>query len=162
MLPPATVEKSKLARPEAEGPAVDAAQKSSSRAMPDALFLRRHSRLLRVASILEADGTTDPETLARELGIGRRTLYRDLDLLRRAGVKLEYCREERRYRLDSLYMRLALGLTQDEAASILRWSARRAKRRAGQPVGPLDRALSKIGRILTDGLKASKQEEHPT
>src|SRR5436190_18774669 len=91
--------------------------KAKHGSMPAVSFVRRHSRLVRVAKMLDADCTTAPELIARELKIGRRTLYRDLALLRRAGVRLVYCREEGRYRLDTLYMRLALGLTKKEAAA---------------------------------------------
>lgn len=126
--------------------------------MPAASFLRRHSRLLRMAELIDADSTTEPDDIARKLGIGRRTLYRDLDLLRRAGIRLVFCREENRYRLDSLYMRLAMGLTQKEAAAFLKWSSRRAKR-AQEPPRPFDRALQKISRILSDELNAVRKPE---
>lgn len=127
------------------------APKQKRASMSKGAFVRRHSRLLRVAGMLDADCSTEPDILARQLGIGRRTLYRDLALLRRAGIRLVYCREERRYRLDSLYMRLATELTKKEATAFIKWSAHRA-RHADDPLQPLERALAKIERILFDGL----------
>ena len=126
--------------------------------MPESLFVRRHSRLLRVAGLLDADSTTEPQLLAKQLGIGRRTLYRDLALLRRAGVRLVYCREEQRYRVDSLYMRLSMRLTQKEAEAFVKWSTRRA-RRISEPARPLNRAMEKISRILFDDLNGVRKFE---
>lgn len=128
-----------------------AAQKQKNASMPTRLLERRQSRLQRVAVLLDADCSTEPDVLAQELGIGRRTLYRDLALLRRAGVRLAYCREERRYRLNSLYMRLATELTKKEATAFISWASQRVKN-AKEPLQPLDRALAKIGRVLVDRL----------
>lgn len=126
--------------------------------MPAATFIRRHSRLLRVARMLDDDCTTEPEILARRLGIGRRTLYRDLALLRRAGVRLVYCRDERRYRLDSLFMRLATELTKQEAGAFLQWQAQRAASHR-ESRDPLDQALEKIERILQDQFHVVRKQE---
>jgi len=139
------------------GPAA-AARKSKSVSMPAASFIRRHSRLLRVARMLDDDCTTEPEILARKLGIGRRTLYRDLALLRRAGVRLVYSRDERRYRLDSLFMRLAMELTKHEVTAFLQWQAQRSATLV-HSTAPLDQALEKIGRILQDQMHAVRKHE---
>lgn len=134
------------------------ARKKKKASMPAASLTRRHTRLLRVARMLDDDCTTEPEILARRLGIGRRTLYRDLALLRRAGVRLVYSRDERRYRLDSLYMRLAQGLTRQEVEAFIQWQAQRSAALT-QATDLLDEALEKISRILRDQLIAVRSHE---
>jgi len=109
---------------------------------------RRHSRLLRVASLLDGDCHTEPDWIAREIGISRRTLYRDLAVLRQAGVRMSYSREERRYKLDSLHARITLALSAAEAAAFLDWAGKR-RDPGRQAITPLDRAISKIARILS-------------
>ncbi len=52
--------------------------------------MSRADRLLRLMQVLRAHRTAiSGETLARELGVSRRTLYRDIALLRDRGARLE-------------------------------------------------------------------------
>ena len=141
--------RSLVARPES------AARASKRASLPASLLVSRHTRLLRVASILDADCTTEPDLIARGIGISRRTLYRDLAVLRKVGIRLEYSRLERRYRLDSLYTRIALALTEPEAEAFLEWAAKQIKG-AGENAGPFERAVLKISRILCDELEESE------
>lgn len=49
----------------------------------------RVSRLLTLVGLLQARGTMTAEQLAGELGVSRRTVYRDVEVLATAGVRLE-------------------------------------------------------------------------
>jgi predicted DNA-binding transcriptional regulator YafY len=49
----------------------------------------RVSRLLTLVGLLKARGSMTAEQLAGELGVSRRTVYRDVDVLAKAGVRLE-------------------------------------------------------------------------
>jgi len=118
---------------------------------------RRHSRLLRVASLLDADNQTEPDVIAKQIGISRRTLFRDLAILRRSGVHLAYSREERRYRLESLHARVMSALSQPEAAAFLDWVIRRASA-VGEKPSPFDKAVEKIARILADELNPAASD----
>lgn len=48
---------------------------------------------------LQAGKTGKPESLAAELGISERRLYRVVSSLRKEGIPIEYCRKEQTYRL---------------------------------------------------------------
>ncbi len=60
------------------------------------ITLARAARLHRLVTIL-ADGQTEREALLERLAIGLRTFYRELDLLKRCGIKVR--REGKTYRL---------------------------------------------------------------
>jgi predicted DNA-binding transcriptional regulator YafY len=49
----------------------------------------RVSRLLTLVGLLKARGSMTAEELAGELGVSRRTVYRDVEVLAQAGVRLE-------------------------------------------------------------------------
>jgi DeoR/GlpR family transcriptional regulator of sugar metabolism len=49
----------------------------------------RVSRLLTLVGLLKARGSMTADELAGELGVSRRTVYRDVEVLARAGVRLE-------------------------------------------------------------------------
>jgi predicted DNA-binding transcriptional regulator YafY len=49
----------------------------------------RVSRLLTLVGLLKARGSMTAEELAGELGVSRRTVYRDVEVLAKAGVRLE-------------------------------------------------------------------------
>jgi biotin operon repressor len=49
----------------------------------------RVSRLLTLVGLLKARGSMTAEELAGELGVSRRTVYRDVEVLGKAGVRLE-------------------------------------------------------------------------
>src|SRR5690349_16903931 len=57
------------------------------------ITLNRAARLHRLVSILEAGGQTR-EALLGTLGIGLRTFYRELELLKRCGVKVRLDRKK--------------------------------------------------------------------
>ncbi len=52
----------------------------------------RLKRLLRLIGILRSAEPKTAEELARLLGVSRRTVFRDLDLLSEAGIPYEYNR----------------------------------------------------------------------
>jgi predicted DNA-binding transcriptional regulator YafY len=60
------------------------------------ISLARASRLYRLVALL-GERPLDRESLLASLGVGLRTFYRELDLLRRCGVKVQ--RVERSYNL---------------------------------------------------------------
>ncbi len=49
----------------------------------------RVSRLLSLVGLLKARGSMTADELAGELGVSRRTVYRDVEVLAKAGVRLE-------------------------------------------------------------------------
>ncbi len=77
--------------------------------------------MLRAAGILQqhVDGDLSIDSLAASLGVSRRTACRDLDVLRSAGVRIEYCRWRRGFRINPLGFALASALTMPEAGALL-------------------------------------------
>lgn len=59
------------------------------------------------------------ESLANELGITRRTVFRDLDLLKKSDVPIKFDREFQAYHLTSEYSVPPANLTSDEAIAVL-------------------------------------------
>jgi len=78
-------------------------------------------RLLRVLELLEDDSRTDPESMHAALGISRRTLFRDLAMLRSAGLSFAFHRGEQRYQRTSLEFKFGHTFTQSEIESIRHW-----------------------------------------
>ena len=66
-----------------------------------AMRISRLQRILRLLSVLQSKRLHTPDELARRLEISRRTVFRDLESLRKAGIP--YCHDEKRggYRLIS-------------------------------------------------------------
>lgn len=61
----------------------------------------RHARMLRILSQLQAGGCRNIAELAEELNVCRRTVFRDLDTMRQAGIELEYDAGRDCYQLSS-------------------------------------------------------------
>ncbi len=69
-------------------------------------------------TLLAASGR-DADSLAQESGISRRTLLRDVESLRAAGVPIDFDRRDRRYRIDNSHFLPPTNLTLDEALWLL-------------------------------------------
>jgi predicted DNA-binding transcriptional regulator YafY len=61
--------------------------------------LDRHARILKILAQLQNGGGVDATTLSRQLGVCRRTVFRDLSLMRRAGIDVYFDDELQSYRL---------------------------------------------------------------
>ena len=63
--------------------------------------LKRHVRALRILTCLQSGPQYGAKDFAQLFGVSRRTIYRDLDLLRSAGVEFRYDAEHDAYSLVS-------------------------------------------------------------
>ncbi len=70
-------------------------------------------------SLLESGRSFTAGALASELGISRRTFFRDLNMLELAGVPCGYDADERTYRIEQSFFLPSLSLTVEEALLIL-------------------------------------------
>ncbi len=61
--------------------------------------LDRHARILKILAQLQNGGGVDATGLSRQLGVCRRTVFRDLSLMRRAGVDVYFDEDLHSYRL---------------------------------------------------------------
>jgi len=81
--------------------------------------LSRVCRLLRLISLLQAGRGYNAEALAVELEVSRRTVFRDLDILRLAGVPLEYDEQKQRYFIPGTCLLPPTNFTPEEALALI-------------------------------------------
>jgi len=79
----------------------------------------RLRRLLHLLSLLQSGKGHNSASLAHECGVVRRTIFRDLDLLRQAGLPLEVDPQRQRYTLRSVSLLPPTAFTAEEALSLL-------------------------------------------
>ncbi len=81
--------------------------------------IQRIERLLRLIQHLQSGKSNTAEDLASQVGVSKRTIFRDLDLLSSAGIHYEFDRESKRYNSDRLSLLPPVTLTHAEALAIL-------------------------------------------
>jgi predicted DNA-binding transcriptional regulator YafY len=81
--------------------------------------LTRIHRLLSLLSLLQAGKGFNVEGLAQECGVSRRTVFRDLDLLRLSGVPLQFDEERQQYNLQGGFFLPPTNFTTEEALSLI-------------------------------------------
>src|SRR6476646_1792563 len=79
----------------------------------------RISRLVQLLGLLQADSAHNAASLARQCGVSRRTIFRDLDVLRQAGVPLLFDDEQCVYRIPGTYFLPPTNFTTDEALAVM-------------------------------------------
>lgn len=78
----------------------------------------RVHRLVHLIEILQSGESCSADTLAERLGVGRRTLFRDLNVLKEAGVPYEYDRSNGTYALTRSYLVTSINFTLQEALAL--------------------------------------------
>ncbi|MEX2185893.1 MAG: WYL domain-containing protein [Pirellulales bacterium] len=81
--------------------------------------LARIRRLLQLLGHLQTGRGHNARTLADLCRVSRRTIFRDLDLLRDAGVPLHYDPQEERFRIPGTYYLPPTNFTTEEALSVI-------------------------------------------
>ena len=81
--------------------------------------LSRITRLLKLIGLLQAGRAYNTEALAQACGVSRRTIFRDLDALRQAGVPLIYNDQKQHYHIPGTYFLPPTNFTPDEALALL-------------------------------------------
>ena len=81
--------------------------------------LTRTRRLLNLIGLLQGGGGHNVDALARDTGVSRRTIFRDLDMLRQAGVPLELDAEKQCYRVAGTYYLPPTNFTPEEALALI-------------------------------------------
>jgi proteasome accessory factor B len=81
--------------------------------------VRRVQRLLGLLRLLQSVHGYDVAAMAVECGVSRRTVFRDLRLVKLAGVPVEFDEASRRYRLTSTMVLPPLNFTAPEALALL-------------------------------------------
>ena len=83
------------------------------------MTLTRISRLVQLISLLQAGKGQNADALSTLCGVSRRTLFRDLDLLRQAGVPVVFDDDQGWYRLEHSYFLPPTTFTAEEALAML-------------------------------------------
>jgi proteasome accessory factor B len=81
--------------------------------------LSRICRLLKLIGLLQAGRGYNTDALAEVCMVSRRTIFRDLDLLRLAGVPLVFDDQQQRYHIPGTYFLPPTNFTADEAMALL-------------------------------------------
>ncbi|MBU0717294.1 MAG: WYL domain-containing protein, partial [Planctomycetes bacterium] len=80
---------------------------------------KRLERLLKIIQALQTGRSQATDELAKSIGVSRRTVFRDLELLREAGLPYTYDHETRRYSTDRVTLLPPVTLTHGEALVLL-------------------------------------------
>ena len=81
--------------------------------------LSRLERLLKIIGLLQNAPGHNGSSLAVECGVSRRTIFRDLDALRTAGIPLQYDDELQRYRIAGTQFLPPTNFTAEEALAVI-------------------------------------------
>jgi predicted DNA-binding transcriptional regulator YafY len=81
--------------------------------------LSRIIRLVELIGQLQAGKGQNANALGLACGVSRRTIFRDLDVLRQAGVPLEFDENQQHYRLANAFLLPPTNFTPQEALSLL-------------------------------------------
>ena len=81
--------------------------------------LSRIHRLLKLIGLLQAGKGYNIERLATACRVSRRTIFRDLDLLRQSGVPLHFDQQSQQYRIPGTYYLPPTNFTPEEALALI-------------------------------------------
>jgi predicted DNA-binding transcriptional regulator YafY len=117
--------------------------------------LNRITRLLKLLQTLQAGNGQDAKGLAATCGVSRRTIFRDLETLREAGVPLVFDNEHERYHIPGAFFLPPTNFTAEEALSII---ALASKITVGERL-PFTEPARQAALKLESSLPASLREE---
>ena len=83
------------------------------------MHLPRICRLLKLISHLQAGRGHNAEALAVHLEVSRRTVFRDIEILRQAGIPLAYDEQKQGYRIPGTCLLPATNFTAEEAMALI-------------------------------------------
>jgi predicted DNA-binding transcriptional regulator YafY len=81
-------------------------------------YTKRVHRLLRILTLVQSEREWTPKKLVEELGVTERTLYRDLDTLKTAGIPIAFDRETNQYRIVGAFFMPPVQVTVEEALAL--------------------------------------------
>jgi proteasome accessory factor B len=119
--------------------------------------LKRITRLLRLLQTLQAGQGDNADGLARACEVSRRTVFRDLETLRAAGVPLELDKDQGRYSIASEFFLRPTNLTAAEAISIIALASSLGADNKVPFFGPARSAALKLQSSLPPALRKELQ-----
>ena len=115
--------------------------------------VKRLTRLLKLLQMLASGPGQNSSGLAKICGVGRRTIFRDLESLRAAGVPLAYDREAGRFSIPSAFFLPPTNFTADEALSLLALAGEMGRNRSLPFYEPVYSAALKLESNLPGPLR---------
>src|SRR4029079_19222022 len=81
--------------------------------------IKRITRLLQLLQMLQSGAGANANGLSQACGVNKRTIFRDLESLRQAGVPLAFDKEENRYSIPGAFFLPPTNFTAAEALSLV-------------------------------------------
>ena len=113
----------------------------------------RVQRLLQLISLLRSGQALDADEIAKRMKISRRTVFRDLEMIERAGVPCRFDQERRGYVIDAWYFLPPVSLTLPEALALHLAVFKLASPQNFPMYNEAQRATRKISQALPAGLR---------
>ena len=115
--------------------------------------LSRISRLLKLLQTLQAGNGLNADGLATACGVSRRTIFRDLETLRAAGVPLEFDRQADCYSISSSFFLPPTNFTAEEALALIALAGQMGSHQGLPLYEPARRAVLKLESSLPCSLR---------
>lgn len=119
--------------------------------------VERVHRLLRLITVLQRDEPNTTTGLMRELGVSRRTFFRDLKLLQEAGVPYQHDRAQG-YRIDKSFYLPPINLTVTETLGLMLLGKSAATQRGRPMAAPALSAIYKLIATIPDPIREACNE----
>lgn len=117
----------------------------------------RIKRLMRLIVMLQAPANYTTANLMERLGVSRRTLFRDLDVLREAGIPIYHDREHG-YRINQSFYLKPVNLTVPETLGLMLLTKHFGNRHDEPLVGPAIAAIHKLLTTVPEPLRSACSE----
>ncbi|MEQ8209973.1 MAG: WYL domain-containing protein [Lacipirellulaceae bacterium] len=115
---------------------------------------KRITRLLKLLETLQAGNHENAAGLAKACSVSRRTIFRDLETLREAGVPLKFDRQRDAYWIDDDFFLPPTNFTAEEALSLIALADNLGNGKGQLPFGePARRAAMKLESMLPEPLR---------
>lgn len=115
----------------------------------------RLHRVLKLITLLQGDRCPNARRLAAECGVSRRTIYRDLNLIERAGIPFYYDDDAGGYRVHEAALLPAINLSLEEALALVLMASELGRSGRLPLFQPARDAAAKIESSLPVGLRAA-------
>ena len=119
--------------------------------------LKRITRLLKLLQILQEGNGKNAAALAEACSVSRRTIFRDLETLRTAGVPLNFDRDNDQYSIESSFFLPPTNFTAEEALSIIALAGEMGSNSGVPFYEPARRAAFKLESSLPGALREELQ-----
>lgn len=120
--------------------------------------IKRVTRLLHILQMLQAQAGENADGLAEATGVSRRTIFRDIEALKAAGVPVAFDRETDRYSLPGAYLLPPTNFTSEEALAIIGLTAELGRGDTLRFYEPARRAALKLEASLPAELQEQLSE----